>query len=96
MNEHNDVLDFRFWILDFGLRRTSSIQSLQSKIQNLTVSFRRTGQSTIEYLLVLVAIVLALIYAVRPTGPLQQAVANMVDQTGNTVEGLVNEAAAKF
>ena len=54
---------------------------------------RHNGQGTVEYLLGLTAILLALIYAARPGGPLQQAIGGMMttskDVMGKSVDNTV-------
>lgn len=50
------------------------------------------GQSTLEYLLVLVAILLALFIGVRPTGPIQSAVGTMLSSSQTVIGQAVSNA----
>jgi hypothetical protein len=55
---------------------------------------KQAGQSTLEYLLVLVAVMLALFFGVRQNGPIQSAVSGVLSDTGSAISDAV-EAAKK-
>ncbi|MBI2495488.1 MAG: class III signal peptide-containing protein [Candidatus Omnitrophica bacterium] len=54
------------------------------------------GQGTLEYLLVLVAVVLAIFYAVRPGGPVQSAVGGLLSTSGETLQHAVTESRGRI
>ena len=54
------------------------------------------GQGTVEYLLLLVAIILAIFYAVRPGGPIQSAVNSVLTDTQTVVTNTVNQVRGKL
>jgi len=56
----------------------------------------RQGQGTLEYLLALLAILLAILYAARPDGPLQAAVSGLIDGTAGTIDQTVERSARRL
>ena len=59
-------------------------------------ALRLQGQGTVEYLLLLVGIILAILYAVRPSGPIQSAVDRALTDTETVVTNTVNQVRQKL
>ena len=57
---------------------------------------RIQGQTMLEYLLVMVAILFALLYAVRAGGPIQSAAEKVMSDSGSTMSSAVNAARARM
>ena len=57
---------------------------------------RAEGQSTLEYLLVVVGILLAILFAVGAKGPLQGAVGGLLDDTSAAIGRAVNDVSSRF
>ena len=53
---------------------------------------RRDGQAKLEYLLVMIAVLFALLYAVRPGGPIQNAVGKVLTDSATAMSGAVSNA----
>ena len=53
---------------------------------------RREGQAMLEYLLVMVAVLFALLYAVRSGGPIQDAVGKVLTDSATAMSGAVSNA----
>ncbi len=57
---------------------------------------RRNGQGTVEYLLALAAILVALLAAAQPGGALQLAIQHVLDSSKTGMEASVTTASKKF
>ncbi len=56
----------------------------------------RGGQGTLEYLLVLLAILLALVYGVRQSGPIQSGTNSILTGAQEVMANAVRDAANRF
>ena len=54
------------------------------------------GQGTIEYLLMVVAVLLAILFAARPGGPIQTGANRLLSETGQAVGSTVGNARARL
>ena len=54
------------------------------------------GQGMVEYLLVLVAVVLAVVVAVGAGGPIQTAVSGMLSDTSGVISGMATKVSQRF
>ena len=56
----------------------------------------RGGQGTIEYLLVLVAILLAVLFAASANGPIQAAIGSVSSDASNVITNTVNDVKGRL
>lgn len=54
------------------------------------------GQGTVEYLLLMVAVILAIFYAVRATGPIQAGVNSALRDTETIINNAVSQMRGKL
>jgi hypothetical protein len=54
------------------------------------------GQTTLEYLLVLAAILLAIIFGVRQGGPIRTGVDTVMNDAATVISGLANDVSSRF
>ena len=57
---------------------------------------RQRGQGTIEYLLMVAAVLLALLFAARPSGPIQAGASTLLSTAGQAVADTVDDAKTRF
>lgn len=84
-----------FWTCAAEMQDASLFQ-LKKRLQYSFICPKRAGQSTLEYLLALVAIVLAILYAARSNGPIQTAVGKVLTDTSDVIKGAVDASAQRL
>jgi uncharacterized protein (UPF0333 family) len=54
------------------------------------------GQAKLEYLLAMAAILLAILFAVRPGGPIQSAIGSVMNNAASKIRTTVNDAGSRL
>ena len=54
------------------------------------------GQGTMEYLLVMVAVLLAVLFAAQAGGPIQSAVGTVLSDTSSVIDDMVTQVSQRF
>ncbi len=57
---------------------------------------RVDGQSSIEYLMIMIIVLLFMIWGIRSSGPLQEGMSTMLGDVKNILTNMAQNAAAKF